>query len=68
MNLVGNRHECVLPNEYGLGLLSLHQDSKADPFEWHSMVVLLGLCGHAGMERFETLGIKHITTCSNSKM
>ena len=63
-----DRHECVLSNEWGLGLLSVRNDSKADSFVWRSMVALLGLWGHAGMERCETLGIKHIKACSNSKM
>ena len=63
-----NRLEYVLPNEWGLGLISIRQDSKADLFRWQSMVTLLGLWEHAGMERCETLGIKHIKTCSNSEM
>ena len=63
-----DRHECVLPNEWRLGLLSVRQDSKADLFGWQSMVSLLGLWGQAGMERCEKLEIKHIKTCSNSKM
>ena len=52
----------------GLGLFFVRQDSKADPFRWQSMVALLGLWGHAGMERCETLGIKHMQTCSISRM
>ena len=36
-----SKHECVLANEWGLGLLSVHQDSGADPFGWWSMVALL---------------------------
>ena len=49
----------MLANEWGLRLLSVHQDSRVDPFGWQSMVDLLGLCEHTGMERCETLGIKH---------
>ena len=52
----------------GLGLFSVRQDSKADPFRWQSMVALLGLWVLAGMERCETLGIKHMQTCSISRM
>ena len=58
----------MLATEWGLGLLSVHQDSGAGPFGWWPMIALLGLWGHAGMERCETLGIKHIQTCSNSKI
>ena len=45
--------DCMLVNKWGLGLLSVHQDDGADPFVWWSMVNLLGLWGHAGMERHE---------------
>ena len=33
---------------------------ELDPFGWWSMATLLGLWGHAEMERHETLGMKHI--------
>ena len=56
----------VLANKWGLGLLSVSQDGKADPLGWWSMVTLLGVWGHAEMERHEALGIKHIQTCSKS--
>ena len=58
--------ECLLANKWGLGLLSVRRDGEADPLGWWYMVTLLGLWGHAGIERRETLGIKHIYTCSNS--
>ena len=51
----------------GLGLFSVSQDTKADPFGWQSMVALLGLWVFTGMERCETFGIKHIQTCSISR-
>ena len=58
--------ECVLANKWGLGLLSVRQDGEADPLGCWSVVTLLGLWGNAGIERRETLRIKHIQTCSNS--
>ena len=45
----------MLANEWGLGLLSVCQDSKADTFGWQSMVVLLSLWEHTRKERCETL-------------
>ena len=51
-----------------LCLVSVRQGSKADPFGWQTMVSLLGLWGYAGIERCETLGIKHIKTCTISRM
>ena len=61
VDLVGKSGtECVLANKWGLGLFSVPQDGEADPLGWWSMVTLLGLWGHAEMERRETLGIKHI--------
>ena len=36
-----SKHECALTNEWGLGLLPVRQDSRADPFGWRSMVALL---------------------------
>ena len=44
----------VLANERGLGLVSVHQDSRADRFWWQSMVALLSLWEHTGMERYKT--------------
>ena len=29
-----SKHECALTNEWGLELLSVHQDSMTDPFGW----------------------------------
>ena len=61
VDLVGKSEtECVLANRCGLGLLSVRQDGGADLFGWWSMVTLLCLWGHAGMERREILGIKHL--------
>ena len=45
-------HLCVLANKWGLGLLSVHQDSRADPFGSWSMVALLGLREHAGSKTY----------------
>ena len=36
-----SKHEFALANERGLGLLSVSQDSRADPLGWRSMVALL---------------------------
>ena len=44
----------------GARLLSVSQDSGADPLGWQSRVALLSLWGHAGMKRCETLGIKSV--------
>ena len=55
----------MLTIEWGLGLLSVRQDSGADLFGWWSMVALFGLCGDAGTERCEKLGMKQIQTCLN---
>ena len=52
--------ECVLANKWWLGLLSVRQDDGVDTLGWWSMVTLLGVWGHAGMEKRETLGKKHI--------
>ena len=54
LDLVGKSGtECVLANkkELMMGLIL---------YGLCSMVTLLGLWGHAGVERRETLGIKHI--------
>ena len=63
-----DRYECVLTNEWGLGLLSVLQDGGADPFGWQSMVALQDPWGHAGRERCETLRMKQIQTFTNSKI
>ena len=63
-----NKHECALANVWGIGLLSVRQYCRADPFGWRSVVALLSLWEHTGMERCETLGMKHIQTCSDSKI
>ena len=44
----------------GLGLLFVRQDGGADPIWAVFHGTLLGLWGHAGVERRETLRIKHI--------
>ena len=42
----------------GARLLSVSQDSGADPLGWQSRVALLGLWGHAGMKRCGNIGNK----------
>ena len=51
---VWNKEEYVLANEWGLGLLSVRQDSRADLFAWWIIVVLLSQWENTGMERYET--------------
>ena len=56
VDLVGKSGaECVLANKQGLGLFSVRQDGGTDPFGQWSMVSLLGLWDHVGMDRHETL-------------
>ena len=50
---VWNKEEYVLANEWGLGLLSVRQDSRADLFAWWIIVVLLSQWQNAGMDRYE---------------
>ena len=55
-------------------LLFAHQDSRVDPFGWQSMVALLSLWEHAGMERLqmnvasEWNIFRHIKTTNQSKI
>ena len=43
----------MLTNEWELRLLFVFQDSRDDPFGWWSLVMLLSLWEHTGMENVE---------------
>ena len=52
--------ECVLANKKAYGCSLYTKMVGLIPYSLCSMVTLLGLWGHAAVERRETLGIKHI--------
>ena len=61
IDLVGkSRTECVLANKKAYGCSLYVKMVGLIFYGLCSMVTLLGLRGHAGVERRETLGINHI--------
>ena len=41
-----SKYEYALADNWGLGLLSVRQESRADPFRWLSMVALMSPLEH----------------------